>query len=113
MLQENSEAPNGREREITQENLRVEQRCAVAKIYNGIGNKKRDERHREFVLVRKVRRAAKRNRRERCEVGKPACAGMNQESRRDAIGDDGKNEEKSGNHSEESICPGRYAKGIY
>jgi hypothetical protein len=36
---------------------------------------------------------------------------MNQESRRDAISDGRKNEEKSGNHSEESIRPVRYAKG--
>jgi len=37
---------------------------------------------------------------------------MNQESRRDAISDGRKNEEKSGNHSEESIRPARYAKAI-
>jgi len=38
---------------------------------------------------------------------------MNQEPRRHAIKDGRKNEEKSGNHSEESIRPVRYAKGIY
>ena len=36
---------------------------------------------------------------------------MNQESRRDAISDGRKNEQKSGNHSKESIRPVRYAKG--
>ena len=37
---------------------------------------------------------------------------MNQESGRNAISDGRKNEEKSGNHPEESIRPARYAKAI-
>ena len=49
-----------------------------------VGNKKRNERHREFVFLWKVGRAAESNCRQRRKIREPDRTGMNQEAGRNA-----------------------------
>jgi len=78
--------------------LRIEQRLAVTEVDYRVGNKKRNERHREFVFPWKVGRAADGNCRQRRKIRKPGRTGMNQEASRNAIRRSRKHEQESGNH---------------
>ena len=63
-----TEQADKRKRDIAADNQRIEQRRAVMKIQNDVGNEKRDERDGEFVVRRKISGPAKRDRRKRREV---------------------------------------------
>jgi len=108
-LAEKSDTSDQREREITNEDFGRATGLRT-KINYCVGNKQRNERHREFVFLWKYAALQSANSAS-ARSWKASCARNNQ-SPSDAVCDGRKNEKKSGNHSEESIRPVRYAKGI-
>jgi hypothetical protein len=81
-------------------------------VQHNIRDQQRDHRDGEFVLTRKVRRRAERNRGDGREVQPPDGIRVAEEPDGDTKYDCGDDEKKRGNHFTESIRPTRYAKTI-
>src|SRR6266446_1970487 len=94
VAQQKADEPDQSKREVATKNQRIDNRRTVMKVEHCVRDKKGDEWHGELVFRRKISGTTERKRGEGGEIGKPGRAGINQESRRNAIGDDGKNKKK-------------------